>query len=243
MRRISFLLIVSLMACAAAGAEELQKIAPAANDTAYTQVGPMWTTAQVDRAALKNGKENLHAWLKSEQVRRGVKKPLEIEVTDQDLAALEDGACEGCSQQPERLRIGVAKEASAEFQLKDLKWGAMKKTDDGGRVWSAAVRSRNAFGLRVHFDLVFLKDGVELYLYNDDGEAFGPFTGMGPLDTGEFWSPMVTGETVYVQLRVYGKAGNSKLRRSSFAHLWIASRTLRSIRNRKGLRSATRFYW
>ena len=37
------------------------------------------------------------------------------------------------------------------------------------------------------------------------------YTGWGPLGSGEFWSHIITGHTVYLQLRQYGPAGPEKL--------------------------------
>jgi hypothetical protein len=152
----------------------------------------------------------------AEQVAKGLNDPLSVTLTEEELAEIEAGECEGCTAEPRRQKVGIAKDVLVEFAGDAVRWGAMEKTDDGGRVWSAAVRSPNAFGLRLHFDLFWLPEDVELYLYNETGEVLGPYTGAGPLDTGEFWSQMVTGEEIFVQLRIHGKAGNARLRKTYF---------------------------
>lgn len=216
MRRVSYLLIVSVMVCAAAGAAELRRVAPAAGDAPSVEVETLWTAAPAERSTAKAEAESLHAWLVAERVAQGVRDPLDLTPSAEELAGIELEVCEGCGEEPGRLRVGVAKEVLVQVAGNDLRWGAMKKTDDGGRVWSAAVRSAGASGLRLHFDFVWLPENAALYLYNDAGEAYGPYSGAGPQDSGEFWSPTVGGELIYLQLRVWGPAAPQTLREAYF---------------------------
>jgi hypothetical protein len=151
-----------------------------------------------------------------EQVEAGIARPLTVSVSARELADMELGACEGCTEEPQPLRVGLVKPVTARASLVRPSWGAVKSTYDAGRVWSAAVRSEGAFGLRLHFKRFRLPEDTELYLFNELGEVAGPYTGWGPLGTGEFWSNMVTGDTVYLQLRQYGPAGPEKLAASWF---------------------------
>lgn len=92
-------------------------------------------------------------------------------------------------------RVGLARDLSrdvsfADVDLRALKGrilarpdGALQATADGGFVHTAAVSSP---------------------------EAFGPYTGRGPLGDGDFWSHTVMGDEVRIQLRYLGQASDTE---------------------------------
>ena len=141
---------------------------------------------------------------------------MSIQVSTKDLAEIELGVCEDCTEEPDAMRVGITKPVSAQVSLDAPVWGAVDRTYDAGRVWSAAVHSEGAYGLRLHFANFQLPADTELYLFNERGQVKGPYSGLGPLGSGEFWSNMVSGDTVYLQLRQYGPAAPEKVRVSSF---------------------------
>lgn len=158
----------------------------------------------VDRDAAKRERDGLYAWLVAEQVGEGVARPLDVQLTGDELAALGERACEGCSGAPSRLRVGLVVRVSAAVGPGAASWGAARAADDGGMVWSAAVRSEGASGLRLRFTDFHLPPGSELYLFSDRGEVAGPYVLDGPGGSGDFWSHLILGEVVYLQLRRYG---------------------------------------
>lgn len=79
--------------------------------------------------------------------------------------------------------------------------GVLGRGGDGVAVWNAAFSSAGAKALRIEFADIALADGVELFIYNEDGQVWGPFTAQGPDGGGTFWSPSVFGDTVRVHVR------------------------------------------
>jgi len=180
------------------------------------ELGPLRTAPTVDREALKAENEGLHAWLMAEQVVAGVERPLSVQLSAKDFAEIEFATSEGFAEGPEAMRVGVVKPVGASFALSDVPFGAVARTPEGGRVWSAALRSEGAFGVRIYFDNFWLPPDTELYLFNEAGKVAGPYMGAGPFDTGEFWSHMVFGETVYLQVRQYGPSKIGRMHQTYF---------------------------
>jgi len=176
------------------------------------EVGTLQTVQTVDRDAAQRELADLHAWLMAEQVAAGVERPLAVQLSTKALAEIELGVCEDCGEEPQALRVGMTLQVHAELELGAVRWGAVKRSPEGGRVWSAAVTSAGALGVRLHFDNFRLPENSELYLFNEAGAVAGPYTKAGPLGTGEFWSHMVRGDVVYLQLRQYGPEGPEKAR-------------------------------
>ena len=80
--------------------------------------------------------------------------------------------------------------------------GAMQtKLNDGRTLWTLAIRSPGAFGIRVHFSGFDVgRASVVLYSYNEFGMiARGPFTARGLQGDSDFWSPSLPGDTVYIE--------------------------------------------
>lgn len=77
--------------------------------------------------------------------------------------------------------------------------GATRNTQDGF-VWTSAVRVPGATALRLKLTGVDLPAGSELYVYNLAGQAFGPYTGRGPLGTGVLFTNTVFGPEIFLQL-------------------------------------------
>jgi lysyl endopeptidase len=73
---------------------------------------------------------------------------------------------------------------------------------DGGVAWSGVVRSPGASALRLHFSSFELPEGAELYVYGPERQAFGPYTGRGPIDDGALWTNTVWGEEARLLLRL-----------------------------------------
>jgi V8-like Glu-specific endopeptidase len=67
--------------------------------------------------------------------------------------------------------------------------------------------------MRVRITGLDLPEGAELFVYNLAGQAFGPYTGRGPLGTGELFTNTVFGDRLVLQLQQpAGAAGMPRLR-------------------------------
>lgn len=158
-----------------------------------------------DKAAAADHQRIVHGWLMSERATLADRNPLELRLSAADLASVEKAVNDGG-----RLRVGVAADVglAVDFAAKPragekaarFAHGALRNLEDGW-VWTSVVRSPGASALRVHFESFFLPVGSELYVYNRQGEAFGPYTGRGPLQNGEFWSNTVIGDELTLQVR------------------------------------------
>jgi len=98
-----------------------------------------------------------------------------------------------------RLRIGVARDLS--FKLDALKNASVFSVPDGElRIFS--VVSDKAKQVRLFLSDVDIPAGGRLYIYSRENpeQVFGPFTKRGVDETGEFWTPPVSGESVVVEL-------------------------------------------
>jgi len=71
--------------------------------------------------------------------------------------------------------------------------------DDGSTVWRLAIQSEGAAGVRVEFSDFHVGAG-EVWLYSEDhSQVFGPYSGTGIDDSGEFWSHTVFADTAVLE--------------------------------------------
>lgn len=78
----------------------------------------------------------------------------------------------------------------------------VRTLDDGRRVWTLAIQSPGAHELRAHFSDVDLGRNTML-IYARQGERLsvrGPITGRGPERDGDFWSPSIPGDRMYIEV-------------------------------------------
>jgi hypothetical protein len=112
-------------------------------------------------------------------------------------------------------RVGAAIDFSAVRSLgdrsQDLTLGVAQGTGDGGYVWTAVIEAPGATALRLHLTGVDLPAGARLYVYNLAGQAFGPYTGRGPLGDGVLHTNTVFGEELLLQLHVPAEAPTPRL--------------------------------
>jgi V8-like Glu-specific endopeptidase len=163
------------------------------------------TDGVFDRAAHVKSQQQLHDWLTAHQVAAGLIDPISITVTRQERKELAAADCEGCKKSPQRLLVGLTRSVSVNIDFSDLRYGATRSSK-AGVIWTGAAESAAATAMRIHFTSFNLPPGTELYIYNSGGEAFGPYTGAGPLGTGDFWSNTVSGPMVVIQLHHVGSA-------------------------------------
>jgi hypothetical protein len=180
-----------------------------------SQSGPTVAELQVARA-------NLHRVLINERVTLAELAPVTVQVTEQELLDLAQQDMNEREVFPGPKLVGMVKPVFAAIDLapvqiesltnqaKLLDLGAIRAVDDGF-VYTTTVRSEGAESVRVHISDLSLPANVELYVFNQDGDAHGPYVGMGPNDTGEFWTPSVKGSELFVQVRHYGVATRDDL--------------------------------
>jgi hypothetical protein len=172
------------------------------------QAFPEKSPGQFDPDAYVLAMQEKYDWLLTESVPLSRQALISIHVTEEEILEIENYKCEMCDQRApaqQRVRIGIVKPVDMSFNA-----GLIRPTGDGGFVWTATVESGTATALRVHITGMDLPDCAELYIYNANGEAFGPYTGRGYNNDGEFWSHTVTGPLAFVQLRQFGP-GNPNL--------------------------------
>jgi V8-like Glu-specific endopeptidase len=147
---------------------------------------------------------------------RGLQKRLVAEQVDQALrrevvvrlSGAERKRVDEPSETNGKYLVGVSKAAGLVVDFSpvrgqrevDLAAGKARGTAEGGFVWTAAVHSPGATALRLHLTGVDLPAGSELYVYNLEGQAFGPYTGRGPLGDGVLYTNTVFGEKLLIQL-------------------------------------------
>jgi hypothetical protein len=174
---------------------------------------------QFDPAAYLKNQQETFSWLMAEAVPLSPGSIITIHVTEEDLASIADYQCKNCGDihsTAYKVRIGVTKIVGVPISLSFLTLGSLERTSEGGVVWTAAVESPGATALRLHFTNFSLPPHSELYIYNLSGEVFGPYTGLGPADEGDFWTNTVSGSVAVVQLRQFGPPTESDLRSTHF---------------------------
>ena len=55
-----------------------------------------------------------------------------------------------------------------------------------------------------------------MFLYTDEGQTFGPYTGRGPLHNGSFDSNTLAGDSITLQVRHTGTASAKDMRATRF---------------------------
>ncbi len=127
----------------------------------------------------------------------------ELELLEtEDKSAEKDEAGTSISKGPSPLRVGVVRTMGPVY-LSTIDSPVIEKhIDEGQNLWTTAIRSPGATGLRVHFTNFDVGDGT-LILYAREGAKVivrGPFTDKGPDGDGDFWSASLPGDTVFVEV-------------------------------------------
>jgi V8-like Glu-specific endopeptidase len=200
------LLISLLILPLAAGHAGPERPAASAEEQAFG----LRSTTGVAREAARNRAGQLHAFLDAERPGGVAKSPVVVRVTKAELRSIEAPHPEGL------VKVGFSKVLPAPVAFaRDQHRGTFAATEDGGFVWSVAIRSPGASAMRLRFAQVRLPDDADLYVYNDFGDAKGPYQGQGPHGNGSFWSHTVAGDTAVVQVRYFGRASEEEIRATS----------------------------
>jgi lysyl endopeptidase len=138
---------------------------------------------------------DLHRSLIARESARGVTKAIEVRLTPDERAAAEPREEDG------RLRVGIEKAVGIPIKFPGVRLGAADE-GDGMVTWTGRISSPGASGIKVHFAPFDLPENGEVYVYSADGQAFGPYTGRGPLDEGELWTNTIFGDEVRIQVRL-----------------------------------------
>ncbi len=158
-----------------------------------------------------------------EAVATARRSPLRVEVAAAERVSLGE-----TPTGDRRVRVGVARSLEARVEMggvraRDLSnapqsasIGSIRRLGATGFLWTAAVESSGAVALRLRLSGFHLPRNAELFLYDDKGEAFGPYTGRGAHGDGEFWTHTVPGSTVVMQLHYRGEDTERALRASRF---------------------------
>ena len=117
-------------------------------------------------------------------------------------AADQEAAQKYADFHPAPPRLGLSREIP--FAPLSLENEDFLKTEleDGRSVWTLAIRSTGAYGIRVHFSNFDVgRDAVLVYGRGASGLVVrGPYTGRGTLGAGEFYAAPVPGDEVFVEL-------------------------------------------
>jgi len=204
---------VAFTACSVYDNDQPDKIISVSSE--ISQSGP--TAAELQVARL-----NLHRVLINERVTLAAQAPVTVQITEQELLDLAVQEEAERTVFPGPKLVGMVKPVFAPVDLAPVRIesltnraqlldvGAIRAVDDGF-VYTTSVRSEGARALRVHLSDLSLPANTELYVFNQDGEAHGPYVEMGPDGTGEFWTPSVKGSEMFVQVRNYGVATQADL--------------------------------
>lgn len=199
--------VVAIAMVVAAPAEAASaSIAPAS-----PQADTVVVTHPVGFTARKAAVQSLHQQLVEREVAAATSRALRVDIPS--ATAKRIGAP---APAVGRLLVGAALPVGTPIDLHGARrlgertsareFGALRGSSDGGFVWSGVVNAPGASAVRLRFSGFDLPEGAALYVYGADGQAAGPYTGRGPLGTGELHTNTIFGDTVRVQLRQEGRS-------------------------------------
>ena len=93
MRKISWIAGVSVLVCAVASGGQLRAVKPDKVPNNHKKIGALRTPNNLFRNQARIRAEQVHAWLMSEQVAKGLEDPLEVTLTAEELAEINTGEC------------------------------------------------------------------------------------------------------------------------------------------------------
>ncbi len=170
-----------------------------------------------DPAAYLQEMRDKYNWLLSEAAPLSPGSFIAVHGAADELERIDDSECRTCEgTSRSRLRVGVTRPLNVDVSFNGFtpgtlpdqpmrhSTGMMRRTADGGLVWTIALHSKDASALRVHLSDFSLPANAALHIYSEAEEAFGPYTDLGPNKNGDFWTNTVMGALVYVQLRCFG---------------------------------------
>lgn len=165
------------------------------------EIGMAKSPGQFDPIEYQKSMRDKFDWLKGEAADLSSRSIVTINISKEELRGIDDYECETCGKlgaKNTKLRVGVTRTLDIPVNL--TSHGEMIKTVDGGFVWTMVFQSKGATALRIHLIDFSLPGDAQLYVYNEDGEAFGPFIDRGPNMNGDFWTNASSGPIAYLQL-------------------------------------------
>ena len=208
------LLLISLLLAVVAAVWALPAAAAGRYAEAPMQVMTKGLTAEEHLLRQVQLSQRLARELPAEALENAIRVPLSAAET----AAIDQGP-RGVSP----LKIGFVKALAPAIVVAGLDREALKReplegapTREDGLVWAAVVEAEGAGAIRLHVQGMLLPPNAELYVYSRTGEAYGPFTGLGPNGTGELWTTTVFGPEAILQLRFSAPPSDADLRGVSF---------------------------
>jgi len=214
--RGSVFCLSALLAFAVASAGDLTT---AQGMGAAKRIGPQTSTKGVTVEDYFARQTDLHSWLMGQTPAGTLANPISVKLTQAELLDVDTIDNSG----PGPMRVGLVKQPEDPVNLNCENVGrrqrhatctgdgVFKMTKDGGFVWARSVTSPGAFGIRVHLTEFSLPPNADLYFFNLDGEAYGPFQNRGPNEDGDFWLPSVMSDTGIVLVRHFGPRARAEL--------------------------------
>ena len=138
------------------------------------------------------------------------------------LGAVRQAELDAVVRQPQLPLVGIERSLDRAPQARG-EWLAL---DDGKVVWRMAIQSDGAFGMRVHFH-DFAVAGGAVWVYSEDrSQVFGPYTGSGIDETGDFWSHAIFADTVVVEYLAEQRVDVVPFSITRIAHLMASQQTM-----------------
>ena len=174
--------VAILVASAAVAADKPARI----DGGRVTRVAPEVATVGITHQQYFDRQRELQTWLVSEMPDGTLNSEIRVKLNAQDRKNLANPPA------APPLRIGVVKSIPRQPN------GVTAKTSDGGFFWATTITSPDASGIRLHFSKFSMRVGAEVYVFNTEGEAHGPYTGQGRNGNGAFWSNTVFSDRAIV---------------------------------------------
>jgi hypothetical protein len=138
------------------------------------------------------------------------------------LGAVQKTELDAVARHPQLPLMGIERSLNAAPQARG-EWLAL---DDGKAVWRTAIQSDGASGVRVHFHDFAVATGA-VWVYSEDrSQVFGPYTGSGIDETGDFWSHAVFADTVVVEYLADQRVEAVPFSITRIAHLTTSQQTM-----------------
>lgn len=173
---------------------------------------PVQKQAELGRPALKTDKPTAAPVgpKQSLPVSGGVLMP-EVDLD----AVLADDAAREASQGKGAKRIGVIQDLTEPVSVEGglTNYGFWQSTATGGSLWSVALYSPDALGMRIHFERVALPIGATLTVYNagDPEESYGPYPERAQ-SAADFWSATCFADMAVVECFVPASVDRESVR-------------------------------